>query len=561
MICKETNESQNLQPTTDAWISVGPPSSEKDGCDVEASTAGRRGRKPSELSQEIVDEIARLSEFYGSREIAKRLGLSRKRVRRQLQMLGLSTPAAASDAPSKLEPYYDAIESRVRKDLTTKRILREIRQLGYQGGRTILGQHVRKLKTQLALSPHTRVKRRFETTAGEEMQIDWSPYHLEIDGRVVRVHALGCLLAFSRKLHVRVYRDESQSTLLEGLAVAFEYFDGVTARLVVDNMATAVLGRIGPHRNPLWNDRFERFVAHYGTEPFACKVKDPDRKGKKEKSFRLLYDDFLKGSEFASWDDLHERLRIWLDETPEVANLRNHGTTKRVPNEAFEAEHPLLIRLPEHRFAVYNQAVRVVDHASTLSIRGTPYTIPAHLADRSVAVRLYAEHFEVLDPQGRVALSRRYVPDSQKGRLVIDPSHYANLPSRRHTVNADRIDEAFIKRFPELQPLVDGLKLRMKTFAPMHIRALFRLCGDYGQEPFVQAAMHAQQFRRFNAHAVKRILEQRLPDAPLEPVAPLTGDGASVLGNVDPGSIDDFAALDSAPMTSPNLKADQHHGA
>jgi len=61
-----------------------------------------------------------------------------------------------------------------------------------------------------------------------------------------------------------------QSTLLEALALAFEYFDGVAARLVLDNMATAVLGRIGPNGKHIWNERFERFVAHYSTEPFAC---------------------------------------------------------------------------------------------------------------------------------------------------------------------------------------------------------------------------------------------------------------------------------------------------
>jgi len=98
---------------------------------------------------------------------------------------------------------------------------------------------------------------------------------------------LGCLLAWCRKLYVRVYRDERQSTLLEALASAFVYFDGVAARVVwtiwprpcSDELARA---------QALWHSRFLDFTRHYGTEPFACKVKDPDRKGKKEKSFRLL---------------------------------------------------------------------------------------------------------------------------------------------------------------------------------------------------------------------------------------------------------------------------------
>jgi hypothetical protein len=251
-------------------------------------------------------------------------------------------------------------------------------------------------------------------------------------------------------------------------------------------------------------------------------------------------------------DDLNERLRIWLDQTPEVANLRVHGTTGRVPNEAFELEHPRLIRLPEQRFPVHQDSVRVVDGDSTLSIRGTSYTVPTPLANRSVAVHLFAEHFEVLDPQGRVAFSRRYVADADKGHLVIDKTHYANLP-RRPSGNsaAERLDEAFIRRFPDLRSLVDGLKRQMKSLAPIHLRSLLRLCDRYGQEAFLAAATRAQDFRRFDALAVERILERAHPAtaaeiALAEPVAPLSGQGAFALGEVDCGSFDSFAALDAA---------------
>lgn len=532
-----------LEPNEKLHPKSGPP----DPSEQSTTSESKRGRKPIEIADETRDEVVQLSQFYGTRQIAPRVGLSRKLVRRVLAKQEKLSPRQPQDEPSsKLEPFREQIEARVRKGLTTKRILREIRQLGYGGERTILGEYVRELQSKLTIEPTPKAtKRRFETKVAQELQIDWSPYLVPIGGRMVKVHALGCLLAWSRKLHIRFYRDERQSTLLEGLACAFQYFDGVTAKVVVDNMATAVLGRIGPSGKPIWHERFADFVTYYGTEPFACKVRDPNRKGKKEKSFRLLYEDFLKGSEFDSWEDLHERLRIWLDETPETANLRIHGTTRRVPNEAFEQEHPMLIRLPDGRFPVYDQTVRVVDDASTLSIEGTAYTVPAALASRSVGVRLYAEHFEVLDRQGRIAFSRRYVPDSEKGRLVIDPTHYANLPQRpRAGSDGQRLDEGFVRRFPQLSPLVDGLKHRMKTLAPVHISSLLKLCDKYGQEAFVDAATKAQGFRRFDAFAVKRILEDSHPEPEQEPIAVLSGHGPLALGQVDSGSLDDFAGFD-----------------
>jgi transposase len=513
-----------------------------------------RGRPATEISRDDREEIVRLSKFYKSRAIARRMDLGRKVIERVLEEEGIR---AALEGPrlmtaggaSKLDAYLPSIEALVRKDLTITRILREIEELGYQGGRTILSEHVRELRARLTLPPRTPpVKRRFETDAGVEMQIDWSPYLIPIGGRMVQVHALGCLLAFSRKLYLRFYRDERQATLLEGLASAFHYFQGVAHRLVLDNMATAVLGRIGHDAKPLWHPRFLEFVAYYGCHPFACRVKDPDRKGKKEKSFRLVWDDFLKGVDFASWEDLDERRRVWLDETPEVGNLRVHGTTRRVPNEAWAEEQPLLIQLPGERFSVHEEAARIVDRDATLSIRGTRYTVPAHLAARSVAVRLYAEHFEVLDPHGRVAFSRAYARDDQKGKLIIDPTHYASLPRRGPAggsgAGCDRLDEAFVRRFPTLAPLADGLKLRMKTLAHVHFRALLRSCERYGQQAFLAAATRAQEYRRFDAGAVERILERTHPLPDGDQVAPLSGLGPTVLGEVEPPSFDGYAHLD-----------------
>jgi len=518
----------------------------------------KSGRSPLPIPQETRDEIVRLKRLhYGTRTIRDRVGLSRKLVTRVMEEAGLVGEATQAEA-KKLEPFAERIAEQVAQGLTVSRILRELKAIGYQGGRTILADHVRPLRAKLALAPKHGVKRRFETAPGEEMQIDWSPYLVPVGGRLTRVHALGCLLCASRKLHLGFYRDERQATLLEALVCAFTYFDGVARRVVLDNMATAVLGRLGPDRKPLWHPRFAAFVAHYGFTAFACRVRDPDRKGKKEKSFRYLWDDFLKASEFASWEELQARCRVWLDETPEVGNLRVHGTTRLVPNQEYDKERPLLIRLPEHRFPVHEEGVRGVDQDATISIHGTRYTVPAALALRSVGVRLYAGHFEVLGPQGQIAFSRRYVEGDQKGKLQIDPTHYATVPRGRSARSGERLDEAFLLRFPDLAPLADGLKHRMKALAPVHFRALLRLPDRYGEAAFVAAARRAQDFRRFDAGAVARILEREHPLVAEAPASPLDGKGPALLGEVEPPSLDGYGQLDDRPATVPPAEQSAH---
>lgn len=515
----------------------------------------RPGRKKKEIPPDVREEILRLQEKnYGTREIAKRVGLSRRRVRDFLEEARpASPPPAVSPSQQKaslLDPYRERIRCLVGDGLTASRILREIRgeepEKGYRGGKTILVDYVRKLRAEVAPTTTKKVRKRFETKPGEEVQVDWSPYDVSIGGEIVRVHALGVLLCWSRKLYLGFFRDERQSSLLEGLSEAADYFQGVADRWVLDNMATAVCGRIGPDRKVLWNARFAEFAEHMGFDAFACLPGDPDRKGKKEKSFRLVEDDFLTGTKFDSWADLLARRAKWLDGTPKTANLRKHGTTGRVPNEAWEEEKKFLSALPGSPFPVHEDEGREVDEDSTISVGSTKYTVPSYLANTTVAVRLFAHHFEVVDRQGRVAMKRAFVEAEQKGVLQIDPTHYATLPKRSRDRSARRLDEAFVARFPGLAPLVDGLKVRMKGLAPVHLRELVRLAERFGEPAFLVAAERAQSFRRFDASAVRSILEAAHPIAEgelaLEPLG--RGTGPVILGEVDEASLDDYRRLD-----------------
>jgi transposase len=524
------------------------------------SRPGARVDVPQAIRQEIVN----LHAYYGSREICLRVALSRKIVRRVLAEEGALKKPAPTKTASKLEPFHSLLKEKVATGLSVSRILREIRAQGYQGGRSILAAYVQTLRGSLSPSSRGTVKRRFETPPGEEMQIDWSPYRVSIAGVNRVVHAFGCLLCSSRKLWVHFYSNERQATLLEAIASAFEYFLGCALRLVLDNMATAVLGRWGPNGQPVWHPRFLDFARHYGFQPYACAVQDPDRKGKKEKSFRLLWEDFLKGCQFDSLEDLNQRLALWLDGTPEVANQRVHGTTRQVPNQAWLSERQFLIQLPDKRFPVFEQSIRLVDQDSTLSIDGTRYSVPASLARRSVAVHLFAEHFEILDSHHHVLFSRRYAAEADKGKLLIDPTHYANLPRRPHAPSSKRLDQAFLIRFPALQPFIHGLQLRMKNLAPVHIRALLRLHDAYGQDAFLEAVRRAQEYRRFDARAVQRILEREFPLPDLSPIASLGGIGTMLLDNIASGSLDDYGGLDGdveAPKTIPTKPQEKDHGA
>jgi len=495
------------------------------------------------LKQQIIHLAAH---GYGSRKIVQRLDVSRSLVRRVLSEASPEELKKGSSAGSKLEPFMQVISEKALKELTTTRILREIKELGYMGSRTILGELVAKIRADNGLTRKLAAKRRFETAPGEEFQVDWSPYKVPINGKLVKIHVLGVISGYSRKLFFAAFKNERQGTLLEGLSMAFEYFEGCALRLVVDNMTTAVLGR-REKGQIIWNQAFRDFSIHYGFTPFACAVRDPDRKGKQEKSFRLLEDDFIKGSSFSSWDDLSNRLQIWRDKIPGVCNNRIHGTTGKVPNEEHLLEKSLFIRLPHKRFPSYTEELRAVDQDATISVYCIRYTIPPAYACRNVVVRLYAEHFEVLDKHGAMLFSSRYLDTTiSPEKLVINQLHQACIARKpRGNEGCRGQHKDFIRRFPELSELADGIKVRFKSLASIHLNALVRLAEQYGDKALIEAGRHAMLHKRFSADSVKSILEQGCPEKPEQLSLPLNGLGGAIVGDVEESDLEEFAMLDS----------------
>lgn len=223
-----------------------------------------------------------------------------------------------------------------------------------------------------------------------------------------------------------------------------------------------------------------------------------------------------------------------------------------MPDEAWAEERPFLIALPGRRYAgACVEEVRLVAEDCTVSILGTLYTVPARLAHRRVRVRLYSERFEVLDRDGQIALARAYVPPSEKGKLVLDPTHYEGLPRRgsagyKSGTNR-RLKEQLLRRWPSLGEFLAGLQRHVKGLIHVHMRRLLRAAERYGDEAVAQAASTAHEAGLHTAQAVERILAASYEEvADLDPIVPLGAErrANALLGEVESGSLEDYAHLD-----------------
>lgn len=332
--------------------------------------------------------------------IARRTGLDRKTVRKYVER-GLEPPSYGPRQPrgTLLDPFSRYLCERVAAfpDLTGRRLHRELRDLGYKGGYTRLTDFLRDIRPV----PVPGFEQRFETAPGQQGQVDFAQFRTEFTDEpgVVRIVWLFSLvLGHSRMLWARFVLHQDLPTVLRCHAAAFEALGGVPAEILYDRMRTAVTGEDA--QGIAYNPTLLEMARHYGFLPKACRPYRPQSKGKVERPFRYVREDFFLARSFRSLDDLNAQLRQWLDG---VANRRVHATTRRVVAEHFAEEKPGLRPLPAGPFQATLRLERRITRDGMVSVDGNLYSLPDSTRRRVVEVHLLADELRIFEENRLVA--------------------------------------------------------------------------------------------------------------------------------------------------------------
>jgi transposase len=334
--------------------------------------------------------------------IAERTGMDRKTIRKYIAR-GLEPPQYGPRAPrARIMAAYEAyVRERLAAfpELSIPRLLREIRALGYNGGHTMLGDFVREVRPEVV--PAFEV--RFETEPGQQAQVDFAHFKVVFDNepRQVRVVWLFSLvLGHCRYLFARFCLHQDLQTLLRLHIEAFEHLGGVPREILYDRMKTAVLGE-GEDEHIVYNRSLLALAGHYSFTPRACKPYRAKTKGKVERPYRYIRQDFFLGARFADFDDLNAQLTRWLDT---VANARAHGTTGRVVVEHFAQERASLLALPAGAFNATLKLERRISHEGMVSVGGNRYSVPDGTRSRTVEVHTLAQEIRIFEDGTLIAV-------------------------------------------------------------------------------------------------------------------------------------------------------------
>jgi transposase len=315
------------------------------------------------------------------KDIAEELGVHPRTISRALRRGGVPK-RERKPSESKLEPYKAKIDQMLSENVWNANvILREIQAEGYTGGYTMLRQYI---QPKRVMRP-SRATVRFETEPGQQMQSDWGEIVVQIAGQPTKVQFIVNELGYSRRFHFWCTDRADAEHTYEGIIRSFEYFDGVTEEVLVDNQKSAVLEH-SSQRPVRFNERFVDLAGHYGFTPRACRPYRARTKGKDERMVGYVQGNFFQRYRtFESWAHLNQLAERWL---AEEADLRRQGTAKEVVTERFEREKPTLKPLPKVRYDTSYYDTRRVAWDSYIDVCGNRYSVPAELVGQRVAVRI-----------------------------------------------------------------------------------------------------------------------------------------------------------------------------
>jgi transposase len=227
---------------------------------------------------------------------------------------------------------------------TASQIFYRIRQRGFDGSYSLVKEYVRKVRParapaylSLAFAP------------AECAQVDWGSWgSVNVGGTRRRLSFFVMVLCYSRMMYVEFTVSQTMEHFLACHEHAFSVFGGVTAKVMVDNLKSAVLSRI-VGRDPVFNPRYLDFANHYGFTIVACNVGKGNEKGRVENAVGYVKKNFLSGLDIPHFDALGPAVEHWTDD---IANVRIHGTTREKPVDLLEKERPHLGILPTHPFDI-----------------------------------------------------------------------------------------------------------------------------------------------------------------------------------------------------------------
>ena len=356
--------------------------------------------------------------------------------------------------------------------------------------------------------------------AGQEAQVDFGKMGMMLDVATGRMRALWVLivtLSFSRYQFVWPSFLQTTEAVCDGLDRAWWFFGAMSKTIVPDNMSAII--KKADALNPTIVAAFLDYVQARGIFVDPARVRSPKDKPRVENQVPYVRESWWDGETFTDLADAQRSAEQW---SREVAGMRVHGTTRKVPREAFEqTEKALMLAPPTEPFDVPLWAMQAKVHPDHhVEISRALYSVPTLYRGKEVRVRADKTTVKIFFGTELIKLHPRKLP----GGRSTDTNDY---PVGKATY-ALRSVEGLIAKAKD-KGLHVGIYAERLLGGPLpwarmrQAYALLRLCEKYGDGRVEAVCQSALAFDVVDVVRITRMLKKATKAA-----APTKADGKVV---------------------------------
>jgi len=431
-------------------------------------------------------------------EIARRMRLSRKTVRRALRSDTVPGTIPRKKRASKLDPYKGEIARLVKEypHISGIRIFEEITKQGYTGKTTILNEYLKSIRQK---QPEAFF--RLQCAPGEQAQVDWGNCGtITVEGYSRRLSVFAMVLSYSRMLYLEFTISERIEEFLRCHVNAFTFFGGVPACILYDNLKSVVLQRSG--HAVQFNPRFLDCAGFYCFQTRVCSVAKGNEKGRVESAIKYIKGNFCAGRTFKDLVDVNHQACQWRDHT---ANVRIHGATHKRPVDMFAHEKHFLAPLP---VVEYDTAITVPVRVSKdcfVQFETNSYSVPVRYVSQKLTLKATPWEVRICNNHDVIAVHRRQYG---KYQTIEDPAHFKGLLLRKKNAYDLKMRERFILLGEGAPQYLEGLA-QAKVHAYVHVKNILKLVDMYGKTATLDAIHKALKHDAFGAEYIENIILQR----------------------------------------------------
>ena len=288
-----------------------------------------------------------------------------------------------------------------------------VRNHNFSGSYSSVRRFLQKLE-----SAHPKATTVLDFEPAEAAQVDFGSGPVIQDaftGERISTFVFVMTLAWSRHLYAELVRDQKVETWLGCHRRAFEFFNGIPTRLIIDNPKCAITRAC--YRDPQVQRSYAELAEGYGFLISPCPPRDPKKKGRVESGVKYVKRSFLPLRTFRCVSDGNRQLKEW---TLGEAGNRIHGTTRQRPLTAFvQTERQLLKPLPDVPPELATWAKVKVHGNCHVQFERTFYSAPFRLVHRELWLKatetnvklFYNLELVAIHPRLRIPGARSTVPE------------------------------------------------------------------------------------------------------------------------------------------------------